>query len=479
LCLKPLAEVAALLRTGQVSSEELTRAVLDRIAALDHKLHSYLTIASDVALRHARAADREIAAGDYRGPLHGIPLGVKDLIYTLGIRTTCGSKILANFIPDYDATVVARLREAGAVLVGKHNMTEFAGIAYHPSITPPANPWISDRWPGASSSGSAVATATGLCFAAIGTDTGGSLRFPAAACGVVGLKPTYGKVSRHGVFNLAASLDHVGPITRTVEDSRIVLRAIAGYDLLDPTTRLEQVPQADRTTLHVQEVRIGIDEAFCTNSIQPEVADSLLRAAEQLRSLGALITSAPVLGLEKATTVWATIYSGDSAAAHKALYAQHAADYNPTFRAGLEAAFTLRAADYACASARRPAITRAVDDLFKDADVLLWPAMGRTAQVFEELAPGGLISAATAEYLLRYTAPLSLTGHPSLTLCCGFDHDGMPIALQLVARHGQEEMLFRVGSSYQQATDWHKRVPPVWLRERDEPEPGTHADANR
>ena len=236
---KSIAEAAGLIERREVSPVELTRAVLERIDALDAKLHAFITVAADVALRQARQAEAEIAAGTCRGALHGIPFGAKDLIDTQGIRTTCGSKILRDNVPGDDATVVRRLREAGAVLVGKLVMTEFAGIGYHPDVVPPLNPWNADHWTGQSSSGSGVAAAAGLCFATLGTDTGGSLRYPASACGVVGLKPTYGRVSRHGVFPLAETLDTVGPITRTVDDACIVLHAIAGEDGRDPTSLRE------------------------------------------------------------------------------------------------------------------------------------------------------------------------------------------------------------------------------------------------
>jgi len=461
LCRKSIAEVSRLLRERQISSEELTSAVLGRIAAFDGTLRSYITVCGETAMQQARAADREIAAGRYRGPLHGVPVGVKDIIFTKGTRTTCGSKIFANFVPDHDATVVTRLYNAGAVLVGKQSMTEFAGIAYSPSFRAPANPWNLDRWPGASSSGSAVAVAAGLCFAALGTDTGGSLRFPSAACGVVGLKPTYGTLSRHGVFPLAESLDCVGPITRTVEDSCILLCAIGGFDPQDPTTRSGDSPECAFGSDNLRSLRIGIDQGFCSDGINEEVSAALAQAAAQLQELGATMIVGPLRGLEEATAVWGTIYLGDSAAAHEGTFAEHAADYNPIFRAGLEAAFKLSAAAYARAQVRRAAITRAINDLLQDADVLLLPAMGQTARVFKELAPGGVIAPETADYLLRYTAPMSLTGHPALVLCCGFDSDGLPIAMQLIARHGREDLLFRIGWAYQQATDWHTRFPAL------------------
>ncbi len=236
LCFLSLSELSAALRKREVTSVEATRAVLDRIHKLNPTLRAYLHVMDDSALRHAEVADKEIAAGKYRGPLHGVPIAVKDLCWTKGVPTTCASKVLRDFHPDSNATVVDRFEAAGAVLLGKLHLTEFAMAWYHPEIPTPINPWDAKLWPGASSSGSGVAVAAGLCYAAIGTDTGGSIRFPSAANGIVGLKPTYGRVSRYGVFPLGESLDHLGPMTRSVADAALVLAAIAGRDPLDDTS---------------------------------------------------------------------------------------------------------------------------------------------------------------------------------------------------------------------------------------------------
>src|SRR5882757_7413300 len=230
ICYMPLHELSAQLRDGKLSSVEVTRCVLDRIKQTNPTLRAYLTVLDDSALSQAAQADKEINAGRWRGPLHGVPVAVKDLCWTKGIRTTCASKVLRDWRPDNNATVVDRFETAGAVLLGKLHLTEFAVIWYHPEVPGPVNPWDSSLWPGASSSGSGVAAAAGLCFAAIGTDTGGSIRFPSAACGIVGLKPTWGRVSRHGVFTLGESLDHIGPMVRSVADAAIVLGVIAGRD---------------------------------------------------------------------------------------------------------------------------------------------------------------------------------------------------------------------------------------------------------
>src|SRR5215210_941244 len=270
LCTKTLTEVAALIKKKEVSPVELTGAMLDRIAVHESKLYSYLTITAELALRQAKEAEQEITKGIYRGPLHGMPIAVKDLCFTKGIRTTCSSKILWDWVPDHNATVVDKLNASGAVLLGKLGMTEFALAGYHPSIHPPVNPWDAERWPGASSSGSGVATAASLCFGSLGSDTGGSIRFPSAACGIVGVKPTYGRVSRYGVFPLGETLDHIGPMTRCVVDAAIILRAIAGFDPHDPTSQRVTVRDYLTTVYNgVNGVRIGVDEEYCTKGTDP------------------------------------------------------------------------------------------------------------------------------------------------------------------------------------------------------------------
>jgi amidase len=263
LCFLPLTELSRRIRDRTVSPVEAARAVLDRIRSFDSSLHAYLTVLEERAISRAAEAEREIRAGRWRGPLHGVPVAVKDLCETAGIATSCASRVLRGWIPEHSATVVERLEAAGAVLLGKLNLTEFAVAWYHPELPVPQNPWDPSLWPGASSSGSGVATAAGLCFGSLGTDTGGSIRFPSAACGIVGLKPTYGRVSRRGVFPLGESLDHIGPMTRTVADAAAMLAVIAGHDPADPTSRREPVEDYGAALERgVAGVRIGLDERF-------------------------------------------------------------------------------------------------------------------------------------------------------------------------------------------------------------------------
>src|SRR5437763_1894034 len=271
-----ITELAALIKSRQLSPVEVTQALLERIAQLDQRCKSYATVMADHALETARVAEQDIRAGTYRGPLHGVPVAVKELCYTQGVRTMGGTKVLADHVPSFDATVVARLRAAGAILLGKLNLTEGAMGGYHPDFDIPENPWHAERYAGASSSGSGVATAAGLCFGALGSDTGGSIRFPAAACGIVGLKTTWGRVSRYGVLALAESLDHVGPMTRSTLDAAIMLQAIAGHDPHDPTSLLEPVPDmVTDIAAGIQGVRIGFDEQYATQDVDPELAEAI------------------------------------------------------------------------------------------------------------------------------------------------------------------------------------------------------------
>lgn len=462
LCSATLSEVAQLVRKKEVSPVELAQAMLDRIAALDGKFYSYLTVTSDLALQQARAAEQEISKGAYRGPLHGIPIAVKDLCYTKGIRTTCASKILANWLPDYNATVVEKLNAAGAVLLGKLGMTEFALAGYHPSIHPPVNPWAADRWPGASSSGPGVATAASLCFGSLGSDTGGSIRFPSASCGIVGVKPTYGKVSRYGVFPLGWSLDHIGPMTRSVADAAVMLRAIAGFDPHDPTTRRVTVRDYLDTVYNgVKGIRIGVDEQYCSEGVDPQVSKAVLATTSVLKELGASIQEVKVSSINEATDIWYTICAAETAAAHEQWYPARADDYGPTFRAFLADGVKISGIDYAKADVTRQVVRRMLDDVWQKVDLLLCPSMPSVPMLLKDFSPQGVLSRESARPLLRHTAPFDLTGSPTISVPCGVSAEGLPLSLQLIGRHDGEGIVMQAGYAYEQATEWHKRRPQV------------------
>jgi amidase len=462
LCTKSLTEVAALIKKKEVSPVELTQAMLDRIAALDGKLYSYLTVTADLALQQARAAEQEIAQGKSRGPLHGVPIAVKDLCFTKGIRTTCSSKILSDWTPDHDATVVERLNAGGAILLGKLGMTEFALSGYHPSIHPPVNPWAPDRWPGASSSGSGVATAACLCFGSLGSDTGGSIRFPSASCSLVGVKPTYGRVSRYGVFPLGESLDHIGPMTRRVADAAAMLRVIAGFDPKDPTTRRVTVRDyTDMLTFNdARGLRIGVDESYCTANVDPQVSKAVLATTATFKALGAEIREVK-FAVNDAGSDWFTICAAETAAAHEQWFPARAGDYGPTFRAFLEEGVKVRGIDYVNATTRRQFVRRKLDDLFERVDVLLCPSMSSLPMPLKDFSPTGIFTREAARGLLRLTAPFDLSGSPTISMPCGFSTEGLPISLQLVGRYDEEGLLMQAGHAYEQATEWHTRHPQV------------------
>lgn len=455
-----ITEVASLLEKRELSPVELARHLLDRIERVDKHLHSYRTVLADRALEEARRAEEEIARGEYRGLLHGIPIAVKDLVYTAGIPTLCGSMLMEGWLPAYDATAMRRLDAAGAVLLGKLHMTEFALRWHHPAWPTPANPWGADRWSGVSSSGSGVAAAAGLCYGALGTDTGGSIRFPAACNGAVGLKPTYGRVSRYGVFPLAKSLDNLGPMARRVADTAAILGVIAGHDAHDPTSSRETVP--DYVSLLDQDVRglrMGVDERFIGDGVEPEVRDAVLQAIAHLTDLGLEPVEVVVPPLEPDFMIdtWSTLCAGDAVDAHRDTWPASADGYGP-FRQWLEFGDTLTARDYAAAHATRLEYAGKIDGLFAEVDLLVCPAMPFVAP---PLGEDGLPLPDDRFVRPRFTYPFNFSNSPTLTLPCGFTADDLPIALQLVGPHFAEGTLLRVGQAFEQSTMWHTRVPPA------------------
>ncbi|MDG2286397.1 MAG: amidase, partial [Alphaproteobacteria bacterium] len=326
---KTITELSGLIKSGEMSPVEITKAQLSRIEAIDGKLKSYATVMADQAMDEARQAETEIKAGGYRGPLHGVPIAVKDLCYTTGVRTMGGTQVLADNIPDHDSTVVARFREAGAVMLGKLNLTEGAMAGYNPKRQVPQNPWREDHWPGASSSGSGAATAAGLAYATLGSDTGGSIRHPAAVCGTVGLKPTWGRVSRHGVLDLAQSLDHVGPLTRSAADAGIVMQVISGLDPDDPTTLAAPVPDMlAGVDAGVAGVKIGWDPRYGSEDLAPDFAAAVAAGVEVMRDMGAEIIEVEMpKRLREYMAAWPTLCSAEAADAHRAFYPERADEY--------------------------------------------------------------------------------------------------------------------------------------------------------
>lgn len=453
-----IAELAPLLRERRLSPVELTRHMLARIDALDRHLHAYARVTADAALAAATCAEAEIAAGHYRGPLHGVPVAVKDLFWTRGTPTAAGTTVFADFVPAEDATVVRRLRDAGAVILGKLQMTEGAFATHHPSVVPPLNPWGAGHWTGASSSGAGVAAAAGLCFAALGTDTGGSIRFPAAANGLSGLKPSWGRVSRHGVFALAPTLDHVGPMARSVRDASLVYTAIAGHDPLDPTS-LFDLP-ADIGAAEVAGMRVGVDPAWNARGSDAEVLAGCARMMGALAGLGAEVVEIALPESWHVAGAWELLCGVQTAVAHAATYPARAAEYGPALARLIEVG---RAADgMACHRAQLDALAYAgqMDEALAGVDLLLAPVQPFAAPTHARL--GELAqSAELNQRLIQYTAPINVSGHPSLVLPCGVTAGGMPVGCQLIARKGGEAALLRAGTMVQAATGWHRAHPPV------------------
>ena len=456
-----LTELARLIQGKKVSPVELTKTMLSRIAKLDKKLHSFATVTEELALEQAKQAEAELMKGRIRSPLHGIPIAVKDLCYTKGIATAAGMTIHRKFKPKYDATVVARLREAGSVLLGKLQLTEGAFADHHPKITPPVNPWHGDHWSGASSSGSGVATAAGLCYASLGSDTGGSIRFPSAANGVTGLKPTWGRVSRYGVFELAASLDHIGPMARSAADAGAVLGVIAGADAHDATARQELVPNyLAGLERGIKGIRIGVDRGFNGKGVDKVMVKTVSDALAVLLALGADLRDVKFPSADQAVRDWPPHCAVETAVAHEATYPARKADYGPGLAGLIDVGRGLSGLDYQKILLRREAFRGEVAALFEAIDLLLVPAQYVASPTVKQMATLGEDPEAINS-LLRFTAPFDFTGNPTITLPSGFTAAGTPVAFQLVARPMEEDLLVRAGHAFQRETDWHRRHPEL------------------
>jgi amidase len=455
-----ITEIASLIQSKQLSPVELTSAILERIEALDGVLKSYATLMADSALASARTAEQEIAAGRYRGGLHGVPIAVKDLCFTIGVATMGGARVLRDFVPDFDGTVVRKLNAAGAVILGKLNLTEGAMAGYNPEFQIPVNPWGADRWSGASSSGSGVATAAGLCYGSLGSDTGGSIRFPAAACGIVGIKPTWGRVSRYGVLALAESLDHIGPMTRSASDAGVMLQAIAGHDPHDPTSLTAPVPNMLAGVAQgVRGVRIGVDERYIGDGVDSELAAAVLEGARLLESRGAVLVPVRMPDTDPLSRAWGVLCSAEAAAAHRETFPSRGDEYGPWFRGWLELGLRQSATDYAIASYQRLACNGTLAELFGGIDALVCPSMTTPP---ERVTPEALYGPMDEEEWSwgRFTIPFDFSGAPTISLPCGLNSEGLPLSIQFIGRHLTEPLLVQVGHAYEAATQ-HQLRPDV------------------
>ena len=466
LALRPVSELAPLIRAGKVSPVELTRQVLERIEALEPRLNAYITVLADAAMAEARVAERHIAQGSYRGPFHGIPVGLKDLLMTRGVRTTGGSAVLADYVPDEDATTVARLRTAGAIVTGKLNLHEFAYGVTNDNYTFGAthNPWQLGSIPGGSSGGSAAAVAAGECVAALGSDTGGSIRIPAALCGVVGLMPTYGRVSRYGALALSWSLDHVGPITRGVTDAALMLGVIAGYDPLDVSTQQLPVPDyTDEIADGVAGLRVGVPRNYFFERLHPDVKHHVEAAVRTLGELGAEVVEVDLPGVELSNVVEFTITLTEATSYHEHLLRDRADRYSPELRALLEAGEAISGPRYLKAQRLRTVIKQGFRAAMERVDLIATPTVPHpTVPIGQPTVTLGGVEEAVIDCLIRYTCPIDLSGQPAIALPCGFSKDGVPAAsLQLIGRPFDEATICRAALAYESATDWHTRHPPL------------------
>ena len=455
LYFQSIAAVAQAMRERTLSPVELTRAYLQRIDALDVTLASYITVTAERASADAQAAEAAITRGNYRGPLHGVPIGLKDLIDTAGITTTWGTGWRRGVAATSDALVAARLADAGAVLLGKHALLEFAmgGVDHNPHFGHTRNPWSLEHFPGGSSSGAGAAVSAGLAAGGLGTDTGGSIRQPASYSGIVGLKPTNGLVPMDGIFPMSISCDTVGPMTRTVEDNALLLDGMVA----EPGRYAGALGHGGLSGL-----TIGVPHAWIERDANADVAAAVLAGVEALRDAGAAIVDVALAPGEEDYAAYQGIVFYEAAATHRPLLAEHIEDYGAHVRTRLEGSAAITSADNAAAVAQAQRLTAKMTEGMAGVDVLVLPTQPTTApafgqdvvtikgQVFQMVAVRG-----------RFTIPFNLTGWPGLSVPTGFSPDALPIGMQLVAPANHEHLLFRVGHSYQLATDWHTQRPPV------------------
>ncbi|OBJ90744.1 Asp-tRNA(Asn)/Glu-tRNA(Gln) amidotransferase GatCAB subunit A [Mycobacterium asiaticum] len=449
-----LADAARRIRTKELSPVELTESVLARIDAINPEINAFSNVTVELANEAAARATREIAAGRHRGPLHGIPIGVKEIYDMAGVPSTSSSRVRADHVPEVDSTVVAKLRQAGAVVVGRTHSHEFAyGV-----VTPQTrNPWRPDRIAGGSSGGSAAAVAVGGCFLGLGSDTAGSIRIPAALCGTIGLKPTYGRVSRTGVTPFSWSLDHAGPLTRTVEDAALVMNVMAGYDPSDPGSVDMAVPDfsaglGDDLT----GTTAGIPANFFTEHVDPEIRIAVESACDRLAELGVRLREVQLPMAGEVMAIEFGILQPEASSYHRQMLREHGDLYTDDVRRALLAGFSVSATDYLDAQQKRERFRQQCRKLFDDIDILLAPTVPVAAMAAakpEVSWPDGVTEGPVEAYI-RFSAPANLAGLPALSVPCGFTGAGLPVGLQIVGRAFDEATVLRVGHAYQSAQAW-------------------------
>ena len=450
-----IAGAQRLIRSGTISPLELVEAYLERISRFDDRLNAFVTVTGERAVARARALEAELAAGRWRGPLHGIPIALKDNIDTAGLLTTAASAVYADRVPDEDAEVVTRLEAAGAVIVGKLNMHEFAygGTSAFTHTGPVRNPWDVDRIPGGSSGGSGAAVAARLCAGALGTDTGGSVRIPAAHCGIAGLKPTYGLASIRGIIPLSVSLDHVGPMCRTVADTALLLQALAGYDPRGIASIRAEVPDyASALLRRTSSLRLGVPRTFY-DDLDPQVAEAVDRALGVLGDLTASTQDVELPALPQARPVGVEAY-----AYHADLLVESRDLYEESTLARIETGAEVPVTEYAEALYQLKLVRKAIASVFDDVDLLVTPTLPLLPVAIEAARESPLEA---TRILIRNTAPFNSYGIPAITVPCGFSLEGLPIGLQICGRALGEVDVLALAHAYEQATDWHERTPPL------------------
>jgi aspartyl-tRNA(Asn)/glutamyl-tRNA(Gln) amidotransferase subunit A len=460
LAFRSLAHVRQLLAAKEVSSQELVESQLRRLDSVEPELNAFITVTAEDALRDAKARDQAAARGQNMGPLHGVPLTLKDLLWTRGVRTTSGSKIFTDFVPAEDSTAVARLRGAGAVFLGKTNLHEFAyGVSsVNPHYGPVHNPWDLERISGGSSGGSAAALTAGVGYGSIGTDTGGSIRIPSALCGTVGLKPTYGRVSRFGVTPLAWSLDHVGPMARGVEDAAILFDVLAGHDGKDPSTVRGTVePASEGLEVMPAGLRMGIEESHLLKGLDAEVANVFQTAVRDLMDLGLERIDVDIPELEQVSTCRNVIAFAEASSYHERTLRERPGDYGESVRELLQMGLFIRASEYLTAQRARRRLVQVFRDVFENIDLLACPTVAAPAPKIgeEKLSNGEELRSG----LLRLASPFNTVGFPAISLTAGFTRSGLPLGLQIVARPFDEALLLKVAHAYECSHAWSREHP--------------------
>jgi aspartyl-tRNA(Asn)/glutamyl-tRNA(Gln) amidotransferase subunit A len=457
ICYLDIVSLGKLYRERIISPVEATHAALNRIRRFDDQLNSFITVLEESALERARLEEQELGRGNDRGPLQGVPVSLKDLFDTAGVRTTAASRVWQDRVPDQTATTAQRLMDAGAILIGKCNLLEFAYGIVHPDYGQCNNPWDITRTSGGSSSGSTASVAAGMCWGSLGTDTGGSIRVPVSYCGVVGLKATYGRVSRHGVFPLSWSLDHVGPITRTVEDTAIILQVIAGHDPLDSTSATDPVPDYRAAlTGDVSGLTVGVLEQHMGDDLHPGVAEVTREAIAELERAGMRVQSVEIPSLPEADPAMLVAILPEATVVHQEWLRDRPEDYAEMTRQQLELGALIPAVDYVRVQQYRRRLLAEFLEAFQQVDVLVNPTVA-----FEAPEEDPEVAAGQGSAEARRTGPYNLVGLPVISVPCGFGRDGLPLGLQIAGPPMGEELVLRVAHAYEQRAGWYQQRPSL------------------